>query len=294
MQADALREESNSLRRENEGLMKEIEQLQADRCTDLEELVYLRWINACLRHELRHYQPPTGKTVARDLSKSLSPSSEKKAKQLILEYANNGEGRTSISDFDSDQWSSSQASYITDCDEYSPLGNPSNTRDARDVRVNTTNKSKIFGKLMKLMRGKDSSSNQQNSRARSLEKFGSREDSISNSSHFSLSMSARHDSGAEGLRSEYETPTDASRTSLDFNGTLSLKEESRRNSDVGSSKNFSPSKSGSGDLKITAHSFSDSYSAEKANLIKYAEALKESSGTPKHTVHRRAASYSSF
>ncbi|CAA7040128.1 unnamed protein product [Microthlaspi erraticum] len=83
---ETLREDGDRLRSENEELKKEIEQLQGDRCTDLEQLVYLRWINACLRYELRTYKPPPGKTVARDLSTMLSPDSEEKAKQLILEY----------------------------------------------------------------------------------------------------------------------------------------------------------------------------------------------------------------
>jgi hypothetical protein len=286
MQADALREESDRLKRENERLMKEIEQLQADKCTDLEELVYLRWINACLRHESRNYQPPTGKTVARDLSKSLSPDSEKKAKQLILEYANT-EGRASSisSDFDSDQWSSSQASFVIDGDECSPLENSSDARvKDNSNHLSGTNKSKIFGKLMKLMRGKDNSSNL-SSRVTSLEKYRSREDSTNNSPH---------DTGT--YRSEYGTPTETSRNSLDLNRALISKEDNRRNSDVGSSKNFSPRTSGAGDLKNSFHSFSESYSSEKSNLIKYAEALKNSSSseTSKHVVRRRSASYSSF
>ncbi|KAJ6389602.1 hypothetical protein OIU77_027845 [Salix suchowensis] len=72
-ETETLRKLGNQLRQENEDLVKEVERLQADRCTDVEELVYLRWINACLRYELRNLQPPHGKTVARDLSKSLSP-----------------------------------------------------------------------------------------------------------------------------------------------------------------------------------------------------------------------------
>jgi hypothetical protein len=151
--------------------------------------------------------------------------------------------------------SSRASSYVTDhgeSDEYSPLENSS------DARVNNaTNKSKIFGKLMKLIRGKDSS-NHLSGRVTSVEKSKSREDSINN-----------------GLRSEYETLTDMSRNSIDLNNTLSLKEESRRNSDAGSLKNFSRRKSVTVDLKFITHSFSDSYSKEKSNLIKYAEALKE-------------------
>lgn len=275
-EADALREESDRLRQANEDLTKEIEQLKADKCTDIEELVYQRWLNACLRHELRNYQPAPGKTVARDLSKNLSPTSEKKAKQLILEYAN-AEGRTSISDFDSDQWSSSRASsYVTDpgdSDEYSPLENSS------DVRLNNAaNKSKVFGKLMKLIRGKDSR-NHLGGRVTSVEKSRSREDSIN-----------------DGLKSEYETLTDMTQNSIDLNNTLCLKEESRRNSDVGSLKSFSRRKSVAGDLKFITHSFSDSYASDKSNLIKYAEALKDStsSETPKPRLNRRSSSYSSF
>ncbi|GKC48109.1 protein CHUP1, chloroplastic, partial [Tanacetum coccineum] len=83
-----LREESERLTKQNEELKNEIEQLQAGRCSDVEELVYLKWINACLRYELRNHQPDIGKIMARDLSKTLSPKSEARAKQLILEYAN--------------------------------------------------------------------------------------------------------------------------------------------------------------------------------------------------------------
>jgi len=285
MQAQALKEEGERLRQENEGLTKELEQLHADRCSDLEELVYLRWINACLRHELRSYQPPSGKTAARDLSKSLSPTSEKKAKQLILEYANN-EGRGSVSDMDSDQWSSSQASCFTDSGEHEDY---SLNDTSSEVKANNPSKSKIFGKLMKLIRGKDS---QQNQRGRVI----SKEKSISqvdSSSHFSLSMST----GNECLRSEYTTPSGTSRTSFDYNQATSMKDDSGRNSDShtpGSSKNFSPMRRSSADSKNRLDSFSESSAMEKTNLVKYAEALKNSSEAPKHKSHRRSAAYSSF
>ncbi|GKE47995.1 CHUP1, chloroplastic-like protein [Tanacetum coccineum] len=48
-----LREESERLTKQNEELKNEIEQLQAGRCSDVEELVYLKWVNACLRYELK-------------------------------------------------------------------------------------------------------------------------------------------------------------------------------------------------------------------------------------------------
>ncbi|KAL0430081.1 UNVERIFIED_CONTAM: protein CHUP1, chloroplastic, partial [Sesamum radiatum] len=84
--------EVNELRHTNEDLVKQVEGLQMNRFSEVEELVYLRWVNACLRFELRNYQTPSGKISARDLSKSLSPRSQEKAKQLMLEYAGSERG----------------------------------------------------------------------------------------------------------------------------------------------------------------------------------------------------------
>ena len=274
MQVDTLNEEAERLRQENERLTKEIEQLQADRCSDIEELVYLRWINACLRYELRNYQPPPGKTVAKDLSKSLSPASEKKAKQLILEYANTA-GEGSIVDFDLDQWSSSQASSLADsgeCDDSSSVDSSS------AARTNTTGKTKIFSKLRRILHGKDS--HHHHSRVSSQAKSGTQEDSYS--PHFWLSTSTGNDAGAEGLRSEFATRRATSRTSFDFSRLTRMKERDRRNSDsivLGSSSKFSPREGAS---------FSDS----KSNLEKYAKALKDSSASARHQRRRRSASYS--
>ncbi|RWW02315.1 hypothetical protein BHE74_00006660, partial [Ensete ventricosum] len=140
-------EEANHLRKVNDKLMEDIEQLQTDRCTDVEELVYLRWINACLRYELRNYQPPLGKTVARDLSKCLSPKSVEKAKQLILEYANLGadEKSSDLFEVDSECCSSSQAS----------AGEPEDTpTDASSaIMYSSSNKLKLLSKLKKLVLG---------------------------------------------------------------------------------------------------------------------------------------------
>ncbi|KAJ0229310.1 Actin binding protein family [Hirschfeldia incana] len=145
---EILREDGNKLKSENEELKKEIEQLQGDRCTDLEQLVYLKWINACLRYELRTYQPPPGKTVARDLSTTLSPTSEEKAKQLILEYAHE-EDHT-----DYDQWSSSQeesSSMITD----SMFLDDSSVDTLFATKTKKSGKKKLMHKLMKILHGKD-------------------------------------------------------------------------------------------------------------------------------------------
>lgn len=93
-----VREEVNNLKHNNEDLLKQVEGLQMNRFSEVEELVYLRWVNACLRYELRNYQTPAGKISARDLSKNLSPKSQAKAKQLMLEYAGSerGQGDTDV------------------------------------------------------------------------------------------------------------------------------------------------------------------------------------------------------
>ncbi|KAK7402278.1 hypothetical protein VNO78_14414 [Psophocarpus tetragonolobus] len=269
--AVAMKQESECLKQENVRLMKEIEQLQADRCSDLEELVYMRWINACLRYELRNYHAPPGKTVAKDLSRSLTPTSEKKAKQLILEYAN-ADRSGNIVDFDIDQWSSSEASSLTDfgeCDDFSSADNSS------AARTNTTSRTKLFGKLRQLIQGKGS--DHHHSHVSSQEKSGYQD---SNPPRLSSST------GTEGIRSEFVTPIVTSRTSLDFSSLMTMKEGHRRNSDstvMGSSNKFSARKKSS---------FADSLGLEIKNLEKYAEALKDSSVSAIHQRQRRSSSCS--
>ncbi|XWS64362.1 hypothetical protein CRYUN_Cryun06bG0179800 [Craigia yunnanensis] len=92
------RKEVSNLKHANEDLLKQVEGLQMNRFSEVEELVYLRWVNACLRYELRNYQAPGGKISARDLNKSLSPKSKERAKQLLLEYAGSerGQGDTDL------------------------------------------------------------------------------------------------------------------------------------------------------------------------------------------------------
>ncbi|CAM9001990.1 unnamed protein product [Rhodiola kirilowii] len=88
-----VREEVNNLKHANEDLAKQVEGLQMNRFSEVEELVYLRWVNACLRFELKNYQTPAGKMSARDLNKNLSPRSQERAKQLMLEYAGSERGQ---------------------------------------------------------------------------------------------------------------------------------------------------------------------------------------------------------
>ncbi|CAK8535874.1 unnamed protein product [Lathyrus sativus] len=134
--ANDANQESERLRKENEDLMKQIEQLQSDRRSDIEELVYMRWVNARLQQELQNHRPLHNKTVAKD--------SEKKAKKLILEDTDtNGLGSTM--DFDLNQRSSSQSSSITDSGEY----------DHFFSRTNAPSQNKFFSKLRRLILGKD-------------------------------------------------------------------------------------------------------------------------------------------
>lgn len=96
-----VREEVNKLKHTNEDLLKQVEGLQMNRFSEVEELVYLRWVNACLRFELRNYETPSGKVSARDLNKNLSPRSQEKAKQLMLEYAGSERGQGGDTDLES-------------------------------------------------------------------------------------------------------------------------------------------------------------------------------------------------
>ncbi|XP_066363543.1 protein CHUP1, chloroplastic-like isoform X1 [Miscanthus floridulus] len=148
MEVKAL-EEADRLKQETDKLAKEVEQLQSDRFADVEELVYLKWINACLRYELRNKDAPSGKTVARDLSKTLSPKSELKAKQLIMEYANAGA-------------EDSHLGHVEFCSECSSSRASSGELDDVSIDIasmtkhNNKNpkKKKFFSKLRKLVLGK--------------------------------------------------------------------------------------------------------------------------------------------
>ncbi|CAA6660915.1 unnamed protein product [Spirodela intermedia] len=153
-QASEESEEAIHLRQTNDELAKEIEQLHTDRCADVEELVYLRWINACLRYELRNYQTPPGKTVARDLSKTLSPKSEHKVKQLINEYANPGSMEKSpanLVDFEWECCSSSQASSQTENGE----PDDASLDASAATKASGSGKTKFLSKLKRLVLGKD-------------------------------------------------------------------------------------------------------------------------------------------
>ncbi|KAH9327216.1 hypothetical protein KI387_007394, partial [Taxus chinensis] len=148
------REEADFLRHENDHLSKHIEGLQNNRFSEVEELVYLRWVNACLRYELRNYKTPPGKVTARDLNKSLSPKSQEKAKQLMLEYAGadllaSHEKEYTDNDFDSASSWTSAHSEGGDFDDSS--------LDSASSRQTRSKKSSLIHKLKRWGRSKDDS-----------------------------------------------------------------------------------------------------------------------------------------
>ncbi|GFZ18461.1 hydroxyproline-rich glycoprotein family protein [Actinidia rufa] len=142
------REEVSDLKHANEDLLKQVEasneQVQRSRGAGVPF-----WVNACLRYELCNYQTPSGKASARDLSKSMSPRSQEKAKQLMFEYAGSerGQGDTYVEtnfshpsspgsdDFDNASIDSSISRYIS-----------------------VSKKPSLIQKLKKLGRSKDDSS----------------------------------------------------------------------------------------------------------------------------------------
>lgn len=131
----SVREEVAELRHTNEDLQKQVEGLQMNRFNEVEELVYLRWLNACLRYELRNHQTPTGQISACDLNRSLSPKSQERAKQLLLDY------ETSFS------WSSSPGSEEFDTTTAIPT--------TASIESSTSKKPSLIQKLKKWGRSKD-------------------------------------------------------------------------------------------------------------------------------------------
>lgn len=246
---EKLKEEREHLNKQNEDLTKEIEKLQSERCSDIEELVYLRWINACLRYELRNHQPGSGKTTARDLSKTLSPNSEQKAKKLILEYANKEGGPgINIPELDSDQWSSSQSSNFTDSVEL----------DESCIDYSSSRKSnyKVFGKLVKLLKGKDNHDHDVHRQFRNS--------SLDRTCSDNLGFSCKH--------------------------YMELKKSMhRRSDDLGMHKRIDSIAEGGLDSPCSSD-------GQKSEIVKYAEALKDSNPDPKRMgkYRRRSVSFSSF
>ncbi|KAH7278714.1 hypothetical protein KP509_38G053600 [Ceratopteris richardii] len=81
-----IQSEISELRQIKEDLYQVVEGLQLCRLHQLQEIVHLRWVNACLRYELRKFKVPCEKFTAVDLTNSLSPISQDQANKLMIEY----------------------------------------------------------------------------------------------------------------------------------------------------------------------------------------------------------------
>lgn len=292
----ALKEESLRLRNQNEDLVKQVEELQSGGSSHGEELVYLQWINACLRYELRNYQPVQGKTTARDLSKTLSPKSQKKAMQLVVEYADKedqGDREIHVSDHESDRFSS-QAPDLTNSGEF----DDTSTDNISVHKTDISNGSNIFHKLMRLLRGKDHHSQS------SLEMVHSTEENAPRRSSYSsgyCSDMAVVDTGAIKLQRRSSTSSQgSSKQVVDFHsfypgssnnkgGSRNYPTRTRRYSDVGSLDYISKRLGESPQERRNSH---DAENVHKSELAKYAEALKGSRS--KAPVRKRSASVSFF
>ncbi|KAJ4976887.1 hypothetical protein NE237_001993 [Protea cynaroides] len=83
--------EASLLRNTNENLCKQVEGLQMSRLTEVEELVYLRWVNSCLRNELSN----AGSTV--DSDTLLTPISVEKDGDSVSSMSFPGKGSLEFS-----------------------------------------------------------------------------------------------------------------------------------------------------------------------------------------------------
>ncbi|GFY90915.1 hydroxyproline-rich glycoprotein family protein [Actinidia rufa] len=72
-----IKAEANLLKLTNEDLIKQVEDLQMSRLNEVEELVYLRWVNSCLRNELHNFS-----TTSSD--KASSPDSIESSESVNL------------------------------------------------------------------------------------------------------------------------------------------------------------------------------------------------------------------
>jgi len=266
-----------NLREEKENLTKEVEQLQADRCTDAEELVYLRWVNACLRYELRNYKPPPGKTVARDLSKCLSPNSEKRAKQMILEYADTEDEdhkAPSIIDFDYDNWPS-YPSYLTDSTE--PDDASHYHSDHKQHK-----KLKFFARLRRIIMGKHDNHGRASPVDRShlvdhdISKRRSSESPDGPDKSLTIPLSSQN-SNNSGFQPLSRLDEQENNKILDFRSSSAGVMHALRSKSTNS-------------YAIDYRPEHDTNDRQKFELAKFAEVLRDTRSSPK--THKKSASYS--
>ncbi|XP_051113262.1 protein CHUP1, chloroplastic-like [Andrographis paniculata] len=260
-EVNELKEESRCIKQRNEDLTKEIERIQADRWSDIEELVYLRWMNTCLRYELRSCKADVVEKPTPDhVGSALSPKSEDRVKQLLIENAFKEKGPTDITDVYSERGSSSLHSCVTDSGDQ----NEALPADSADKTMKT--KAKVFSKLKKLLTRKGNSRKKSKplERAVSVDNIAA---TYSGSSVDDAVKSWRNSSAASSSRLSFDLPRTSSRS-----GNNSL-----RNSDVGSTSTITRINSLT-DEEETDWPSPGMYQQQrhdvKDELLKYAEALK--------------------
>ena len=137
-----------ALRLENEDLRKQVEYLQMNQFSEVEELVYLRWVNACLRYELRNHKPPLGTATSLDLNKSSSPISMEKAKQFMMRRNNSPELlATKYKEFESENNYDGISSLSLTPSEHCMDGSVLIDACSSSVRTTTTKTSGLISKL---------------------------------------------------------------------------------------------------------------------------------------------------
>lgn len=126
--------EATKMRMANAELTKQIEMYRNDRRADIEELIYLRWINACLKHELKKKHMPKEK------------SSRAKHENREKAIAERGADETRCSGYDSDSSSTAATEMIDSSGEM-------------DSKRAKTSKPKLIHKIKKWVNSSDRSKN---------------------------------------------------------------------------------------------------------------------------------------
>lgn len=226
---------------------------------------------------MRNYRPHPGKTVARDLSKSLSPKSEEKAKRLILEYAQSegmGDRGLKSLDFDYDHWSASQTSYGTDSGD---LDDSSFDNSPATTKPINSGKKKFFKSLRRLLLGKDSHHHHQTSSTTKPDNQPEDADSPT------LSSSGRGNDSIAMQQSQCDrvtTPSPSScSTSSDIPRWRSMNVDHIK--DVENFQRFDAASDSPLQHKLNQ---------DKSDLVKFAEVLKES-GMLTGNFRKKSASY---
>nr|KYP53026.1 hypothetical protein KK1_025025 [Cajanus cajan] len=241
------KEEVSSLRHVNEDLLKQVEGLQMNRFSEVEELVYLRWVNAGLRYELRNYQAPPGKLSACDLNTSLSPKSQEKAKHLMQEYAGSEHGQGDTDLYSNFSHPSSPGSEDFD--------NASSIDSSMSKHSSISKKNSLIQKLKRWGKSKDDSS-ALSSPARYLSGGSPSRMSMSNRPRDSLESLMQRDAGHTVAINTFEQkdqePTDSPET-LDLSNIRRVSSSDSLNSVAASFQLMSKTVVGSLDEKYPAY-----------------------------------------